>query len=219
MAISREELLNDQEAAMRLMLDGRQSCIWTAMPGYVTSIAKLQSENTVEVQLTIKGSIEQEDGSFADVNYPKLIHVPLIFPSGGGFTITFPIAVNDEVLVIFASRAIDSWWQSGGIQQPVEDRMHDLSDGFAIPGPKSLPKKISAISTTAVQIRNNAGNAYVEIGAGGAIKLVSATSVTVEGDLNVTGDVIGNSATTPISLTLHTHLSATPGSPTGPPLP
>src|ERR1019366_1339884 len=111
--------------------------------------------------------------------------VPIVFPSAGGFTITLPITVGDEVLVIFSSRCIDGWWQNGGIQAPIEFRMHDLSDGFAIPGPKSLPHVIPNISTTGAQIRNNAGTTYVEISANGQIQLVSPSQVNIKANLVV----------------------------------
>lgn len=34
----RNQLLNDAEAAQRAVLDGRQSTIWTAMPGIVKAV-------------------------------------------------------------------------------------------------------------------------------------------------------------------------------------
>jgi phage baseplate assembly protein gpV len=82
---------------------------------------------------------------------------------GGGCTLTFPIAQNDECLVVLASRCIDSWWQLGGVQVQAEFRMHDLSDGFAIVGPFSQATKISGWSTSAVQLRSNDGKAYVQL--------------------------------------------------------
>jgi len=227
--MDRSQLLNDPEQALRLALDGRQSTMWTALPCIVQSVDL--SAMTIEAQPTIQGTVFNEDGSTQSVNLPLLVDVPIVFPSAGGFTITLPIKVDDEVLVVFASRCIDAWWQSGGVQRPMEARMHDLSDGFAIPGPKSQPKKISGISSTGAQIRNDAGTTYIEIAADGKIKLVSPSEIDVTGNFKVTGaltvtgtiaatsTVTGNTATTPISLTTHTHISATPGNPTGPPLP
>jgi hypothetical protein len=214
--MDRAQLLNDAEEAMRLVLDGRQSCIWTAMPGIVQSV-DLEAM-TCEVQPAIQGTIEDENGKLQSVNLPLLVDVPIVFPGAGGFVITFPIAAGDEVLVVFGSRCIDAWWQSGGVQRPMEARMHDLSDGFAIPGPRSQPKKVSDISSTAAQIRNDAGDAYIEIGADGKIKLVSATGIDVEGDLNVTGSIDASIQITAQGIPLfgHVHISAAPGVPTGP---
>lgn len=217
--MDRRELLNDAEETMRLVLDGRQSMIWTAIPGIVTSVDL--EKMTISVQPAIQGTVALEDGSSQAVNLPILLDVPICFPSAGGFILTLPIVAGDEVLVILASRCIDAWWQSGGIGRPIEARMHDLSDGFAIPGPASQPNVVPSISATGAQLRNKAGTTYVEISADGKIKLVSPSEINITGDLNVTGDVKAGTLTAPttISLLTHTHISAIPGNPTGPPLP
>lgn len=216
--MDRDELLNDNEAAMRLVLDGRQSTIWTAMPGIVKSVDF--TKMTCEVQPAIKGTLEDESGAVQSVNLPLLINVPICFPSAGGFIITLPLAANDEVLVVFSSRCIDAWWQSGGVQRPMEARMHDLSDGFAIPGPRSLTKiPGGAISATGAQIRNDAGTSYVEIASNGKVKLVSpseiditAPTVVVTGALQVSGAISGASvAAGGIGLTTHKHSGVTVG--------
>lgn len=177
--------------------------MWTAMPGIVQSVDF--AEMTVEVQLAIKGQVFDENNNVTQVNYPLLLNVPIVFPSAGGFTLTMPVAANDEVLVIFASRCIDSWWQNGGFENlPMEARMHDLSDAFAIIGPRSQKRVIGSISASACQLRTDDGSIYLEI---------SASGVKVQGDLHVagkvvaTGEVTGNS----IDLSTHTHSGVVPG--------
>ncbi|MDH4163333.1 MAG: Gp138 family membrane-puncturing spike protein [Nitrospirota bacterium] len=156
------QYLNDNEEGTRLAQDGHQARIWTAMPGIVQSVDL--TKMTCVVQLAIQGRAEQSDGTLVYKNIALLQDVPIVFPRAGGFTITFPLAAGDEVLVVFASRCIDAWWQNGGYEnKPMEFRMHDLSDGFAIPGPSSQPKKIAAISTTEIQIRNDSGDTYLSI--------------------------------------------------------
>lgn len=179
------EYLNDQEEGTRLAQDGHQSRIWTAMPGIVQSVNL--SKMTCVVQLAIQGRFEDKDGNVNYVNVGVLQDVPIVFPSAGGFTITMPIAANDEVLVVFASRCIDSWWQNGGYaNKPMEFRMHDLSDGFAIPGPRSVPRVVSSINATDLEIRNDAGNTYLSITASGKIGFKNATTdlKTVLSDIN-----------------------------------
>jgi len=97
----RAQLYNDAEEAQRLVLDGRQATIWTAIPGIVQSVNF--SAMTVEVQPSIQGTIENENGTIQSVNLPLLVDVPIVFPSAGGFTITFPIVAGDEVLVVFGA--------------------------------------------------------------------------------------------------------------------
>lgn len=179
--VDRDELLNDSETAMRVALDGRQAQMWTAMPAMVTKVNL--TAMTLEVQPTIQGVISNSDGTETNVNLPVLVDVPICFPSAGGFTLTFPIVVNDEVLVIIASRCIDSWWQSGGVGVPIESRMHDLSDGFAILGPKSQPHVITGISTTSAQLRNDSGTTFLGPTAAGKIEFENATK-TLKGVLN-----------------------------------
>lgn len=211
--MNRDQLYNDVEEAQRLLLDGRQATIWTAIPCIVQSVDL--SAMTLEAQPTIQGVVEDENGKQQFVNLPLLVDVPIVFPSAGGFTITLPIAANDEVLVIFASRCIDAWWQSGGIQKPMEARMHDLSDGFAIPGPRSQPRKISGISATDIQIRLDSGAAYISIDPAGKIKLhsthmvevtadteikMTAPLITAEGNFVVTGTMSGTGGTAALQI-------------------
>ena len=210
MAFDRRQVLNDPVETQKIIFEGQQSSIWTALPAIVQSVDF--STMTCSCQPSIQGKTLNEDGSVSVVNLPVLIHVPICFPSAGGFTITFPMAAGDEVLVVFASRCIDSWWALGGIGVPMEPRMHDLSDGFCIPGPKSVPNVIPSISTNSVQIRNNTGTAYIELTATG-INLVGNVSVT--GTLNASGEITHSG----IGLSSHHHTSASPGNPTGPALP
>ncbi len=56
--------------------------------------------------------------------------------------------------------------------------MHDISDGFAIPGPKSQPNVLSGISSTDIQIRNKAGTTFLAVG--GADHKFSLTNPTTD---------------------------------------
>lgn len=207
MGFDRRQLANDTEETTRLTQEGHQSQIWTAMPAIVQKVRL--DEMTVDVQPTIQGKIEDIDGVVTDVNLPVLIHVPICFPSAGGFTITMPVAVGDEVLVVIANRCIDGWWASGKISVQAEQRMHDLSDGFAILGPRSVPRVVPNISTTNLQIRNDAGTAYIEMTPGGAINLVG--NVTVTGTLSASGGITSGSGPSAIALSTHKHSGVVPG--------
>ncbi len=132
---------------MRSALDGRQVGMWTALPGIIESVDF--ETMTCVVQPTIQAVVVDENGNESPEDLPTLHDVPIVFPKGGGFLVTMPLAVGDEVLVVFSSRCIDAWFQSGGVQQAMEARMHDLSDGFAIPGPAEFPASSSFSSTGA----------------------------------------------------------------------
>lgn len=224
--MDRNSLLNDNEIALRTALQGFQSGLWTAMPGIVNSVNL--TKMTVSVQPAIQGTIKDENGVIQSVNLPLLVDVPITFPAAGGFILTFPIAVGDEVLVVIASRCIDSWWQSGGIGRPMEARMNDLSDGFAIPGPRSQPHVVPSISTSDVQLRNQAGTTYLSITSDGKIKLVSSSEIDITGPLkivgnvNVTGTIMATGEITAVTTPLHTHVHSgvtAGGGSSGPPVP
>lgn len=59
--------------------------------------------------------------------------------------------------------------------------MHDLSDGFAIPGPTSIPNALSGVSSNSLRVMNEEATKYVEI---------SEDKITVEsdGDVEVYGE-------------------------------
>ncbi|HBR7615708.1 TPA: phage baseplate protein [Klebsiella pneumoniae] len=148
-----------------------------ALPGIIQSFDP--ESLTAVVQPAIRYIERDNDGNKSTKDYPLLVDVPVVFPRGGGCTLTFPVSEGDECLVIFADRCIDFWWQSGGIQEPVDGRMHDLSDAFCIVGPQSQAKKIRGISTTAAQLRTDDGSAFIELSAGGDITATTAGNATI----------------------------------------
>lgn len=183
--MDQRERIGDPQEAIRAAIGGFLSGLQTALPGIVQTVDLTKS--TCTIQPTIQAYVTQRDGSKMWVQLPVLLDVPIVFPCAGNFALTLPIAAGDEVLVIFASRCIDAWWQQGGIQIQAELRMHDLSDGFAIPGPRSLPHVLTAISGTTAQLRSKDGTAYVEIAAGGVINIVAPGGLNVNGNSAVTG--------------------------------
>ena len=190
--MDRRERLDDPVEAQRAALDGRQAEIWTALPGIFQSFDP--EALTASVQPAIRGEVAGETGTARTVDMPLLVDVPVVFPHGGGYSLTFPIRPGDECLVVFASRCIDAWWQSGGIQSPAEARMHDLSDGFAIPGPWSQAAKIGDVSASAVQLRSDDGASCVEI-PGQAVNLNSPGKIVLDAPLvEVAGPLVQTGA-------------------------
>jgi Phage protein Gp138 N-terminal domain len=176
--MDQRERLNDPEEALRIAFEGHQSGIWTALPGILQSFDGVKM--TAEVQPSVQGRLRQRDGSWKDANLPLLLDCPVIFPAGGGFALTFPLSKGDEGLVVFSSRCIDAWWYSGGIQKQARSRMHDLSDGFFLPGCFSQPRKLANVNASFPELRNTDGSIKLE---------VTATGFKVTGDFDVTGEI------------------------------
>lgn len=159
-----------------MALDGRQTTIWTALPGIIESFDA--AKMTCVVQPAIQGRNTTKDGVASFVNMPLLLDCPVVFPGGGGVTLTFPVKKGDEALVVLASRCIDGWWQLGGVQPQLEARMHDLSDGFALVGVRSQPRKLSGVSTAHAQLRSDDGEAFVDLDPTGHVVKIQATTAT-----------------------------------------
>lgn len=159
--ISANSYIGDQNELLDLHFNGRQAMLWTALPGIIEDFDS--TTLTCSVQPAIQGKVRNENGSISVVNLPLLLDCPVVFPRGGGCSLTFPIKRGDECLVVFSCRAIDFWWQNGGVQPPAEVRMHDLSDGFVLPGPYSQPNVIQSVNMSAVELRSDDHSARIAI--------------------------------------------------------
>jgi hypothetical protein len=193
------ERYNDQLSTILAALEGRQAQIFTAIPGILLSGIDT-TEETVSVQIAIEMPTVLPNGKTVNVVVTPLIHCPCIFPQGGGFSLTFPFKAGDECLVISSMRAIDAWWQTAKVSPPIEYRLHDVSDGFAILGCRSKPRVLSGYSTTTAQLRTDDGTTYVEVANGGVVNVVAPTSVnfttpllTVTGQIAAQGNVMAGS--------------------------
>lgn len=185
--MDQRERSQDLDEVLRAALDGRQAKMQTAMPGIIQSFDP--ATMTCVVAPAVKGRLVDQNDNVSLVALPLLLDCPCQFPSGGGAALTFPVVEGDECLVIFASRSIDSWHQSGGVQAPVEARMHDLSDGFVILGVRSKPRVLSGISTTSTQLRSDDGATVVDLDPASQKVLITAPAgLTINADVQVNGN-------------------------------
>ncbi|MCA8120427.1 hypothetical protein LGN07_17030 [Burkholderia cepacia] len=159
--MDRRERTDDELEALKHAIGARLTEVWTALPGTVESFDP--AAMTVSVQPGTKDSIRNEDGTISTSPFPLLTDCPVVWQGGGGATATFPIAAGDECLVVFASRCIDAWWQSGGVQEQAESRNHSLADGFALVGVRSRPRALPGISATSAQLRSDDGATYIDL--------------------------------------------------------
>lgn len=171
------ERISSQDELLRRFGDNLLANLRVAMPGIIQSFDA--ATQTVTVQPAIRERIRDIDGNVQIIDLPILLDVPVVMPRAGDFAITFPIRSGDECLVVFADMCIDSWWQSGGIQNQAEKRRHDLSDAFAIIGAWSQPHKIPNYSESSMQLRTLDGDTYISLEPGEID--IQATCVTING--------------------------------------
>lgn len=104
-------------------------------------IAKITavSTTTIDAQPVIQRVV---DG--AAVTLPVFPSIPPVFLSGGASYDAHPIAVGDYCLLLVSERCFDRWYGGADNVPPIEQRMHDYSDCFALVGvsPASMAKTI-----------------------------------------------------------------------------
>lgn len=156
------------------------------------------------------------DGTRTLAEYAPLYNVPVLFPNGGGFTLTFPVAIGDECIVLFNDKQIDNWLLSGIGQPPSMNRTHDLSDGIAIVGLRNNTRALANISTSSTQLRTDDGQTFVDVSAG-KIQLV-ADEVVIHGRNKTTFDAGGTGFVyTPSLITTYTDGVTSNHNPPNPP--
>jgi hypothetical protein len=158
-----EERASGPADAIRLTVREILKMVHTGMPGRVVSFDS--AKQTAKVQPAIKRIWigDDEDDDPVEAALPECPDVPVYFPGGGGYVLTFPVAPGDDCLLVFAERAIDFWWEKGGVQKPSEFRMHDLSDGFAFVGFRPKPNVVADFAVGACELRTLDGAAVVRI--------------------------------------------------------
>ncbi len=74
---------------------------------------------------------------------PEFAEVPIVFSQGGGSYTAYPIAIGDYCLLLISERCFDRWYIGNDFTSPLEMRMHDYSDGFALVGINPLSTAIA----------------------------------------------------------------------------
>lgn len=197
MSVTPQSLAGGSEQALKTVSDAIFSTLHVAMPGVIQSFdpGDAHTPPSVVAQPALKGQLNDAIGNVKSAPLPLLVDVPVFFPRGGGCSMTFPVRKGDECLLIFSDRCIDFWWQSGGIQETVDPRQHDLSDAFAIVGLQSGQTKIADISTDAVQLRTDDGRAFIELRQNGEVT-ITTPHLTINSDTTINGEVKVNGGIT-----------------------
>lgn len=181
--------LNDAQAQWQEFLYQFGCDMRVAMPGIIQS---LDTSNGITV--TVRPAITEmmvQNGVLSPLQLPDLPGVKLGTLSGGGLSMTLPVQQGDECWLIFADMCIDAAWQSGGVQNQIDKRRHDLSDAICIPLRWSIPKAISNYSTDSIQIRTDDGLTVIDVKSGTVT--VTAQNIAVNGSsqIELSAPVIG----------------------------
>lgn len=108
------------------------------------------------VRPVVRGSV-QGGGS---VRFPVLTNVPVRFPCGGGYSVTFPLKAGDFVWLDFGDRSLDDWLNSGQADVvPASKRRFSISDAVAYAGvrpfSKPLKRPVPTTGGTSIEEEND----------------------------------------------------------------
>ena len=164
---------------------------FTALPGVVLRVINSSGQQLLDVQPCV--SLRNRDGTVTQ--QAPILNVPYQQPASSVGGTVFPVAVGDNVLLVFQMRGIDTWkYGQGGLSAPSDYRMFSNQDCVAIPC-------ISPVSKTPSMKNKHSGD--YEIGDtlvfnGGTEIILKANGTTV---VNSPSKVIVNSPNVEINAT------------------
>jgi hypothetical protein len=134
-------------------LDEALAEVYTALPGVIQSYDSAAQKASVAPSHRVAHTDEQ--GRRVVQALPVVTGVPVVFPGGGGFTVTFPISPGDTVLLVFPRASLDKWKAGAGGSGAVDPEFyssHPLANAVAIPGLRSFASARSSVPTDHVRI-------------------------------------------------------------------
>jgi hypothetical protein len=118
------------------------------------------SEQTADITINFLRNIRGEETD-SQQTYPIIVRCPVVILSGGEGNITFPIEKGDTCIVLFCDRDIDGWFMTGQVSIPNSARTHDLNDGIALVGIRSLKNILQGVNPNGPQM--SMGYNYISV--------------------------------------------------------
>lgn len=193
-----------QLSNIKRIIDNRISRIHTTSIGIIESFDP--EKQTAVIQPAIKRVITVEDRdtiTYSTENTPLLVNVPIVFPGGGDWFMTFPIKKGDECIIFSMERSIGNWKKNGGIQDPSSyKRKLSYKDAVAIVGIQSNASSLPSFNADEPELRNRDGSTKLTMGSSG---MVITGDLEVKGEIKADAEVSANNATLSVSLSTHAH--------------
>lgn len=180
--------LNDEQQyetiteALAFIFDQRFKGIYTCLPGVIVSYD--QSTKRAAVQPALRRILT--DGT--EESLPIVQNVPVCFPTGGGFSLLFPVTAGDTCILLFSQRGIQNFKETYTEEAPDEGLL-DLNDAIAIMGFGPLSVTPASASGASLQSDDGADTVTVEPG---------KITITTTGDIEMNADnvnIISNTLT------------------------
>lgn len=111
---------------------------------------KVESYTVATQKCSVRPIVRASLKGGGTVRFPVLTNVPVRFPAGAGFSMTWPIKAGDQVWLDFADRSIDEWCNSSDPTDitPQSKRRFHISDAVAYPGGRPGAKPLKRATAT-----------------------------------------------------------------------
>ena len=213
----------DLRDAIQSHIDKLKDSLYTSSIAEVTNVQTL-AEGILAVDVVPYNARVYNTGQI--VKKPTIYTVPLVFPSGGGGVLSFPIQVGDPVLLMFTKEDNDGYLAGNGSEVPKTNRKFSYNDAIAIPCVYPFQNNLQP-SKDDVELKFKSSS--IKIDKDGNVAVSSVGKVTIEaasevdinvttvnlnadvvnctGSLNVTGDIVADGdVSTALGISLNTHI-------------
>ena len=137
--------------------------------------ARIQSYDATDQRAVVVPLLMRRAATGETIAPGPIADVPVIFPRGGGFALTFPLTAGDTGLLICSDRSLDRWLDSGGVIDPQSRRHHSMTDAIFLPGLHPWDDAIAEPSGTDlssdVVLAAEDGSCWVSIRADGEVRI------------------------------------------------
>ncbi len=159
---------NGIEDALNSIIDGFMMNLNVSIPCVVDRYEDGRVTVTPVIKRVFEESEKREPETLASIP-----NVPVLYPSGAGFSITFPIEQGDEGVLVFSHRDISGFKEKGEIDEPTTFRKHSAADAVFMPCNISSPAHHTEL--------------IISDGNGGEIKM-SNGQIDLNGVLSINGE-------------------------------
>ena len=154
-----------------------KDCLHTAMPGIIETYDPATRRARVRPALRI---VLTEDAGGEELDRAPAVNVPVIFPASAGYTMLFPLAEGDPVMLLFSERGLTEFKLTFETATPDRTRFFSESDGVALTGFGALAA--TPASLTGALLQTTDGNRSVRVEEDRVELYVGSTFVRVEDD-------------------------------------
>lgn len=168
-----ERKIKTMTAALDTHFEGRIKNLNFAVPAIIVSYNASSKRATVQPAL---------DTLFADGKSrpkPPLANVPILQPSGGGYTVNFPHRKGDAVMLLVSQRGIGEFKKAYKQALPTRTSFFSMIDAVAIPGFGG--RTITPAVSGGVSLQSEDGTNHISI-SGGNLTINVTGNITIDAE-------------------------------------